>query len=113
MRDKTWLFFIAVLTLAFVPALCAADDFVFHKITDSEVGMEMVCPVTKNAFEVNKFIGAILASVMLLLLVTEIGHFLVHPTIPAKPSASSRAFGKPTPGTSDAGCGWRGSGSGL
>ena len=39
-----------------------------------------------NAFEVNKLVGAVLGSVLLLLLINEVGNFLVHPTIPAKPS---------------------------
>lgn len=39
-----------------------------------------------NAFEVNKIVGAVLGSVLLLMIINEIGNFLVHPTIPAKPS---------------------------
>lgn len=39
-----------------------------------------------NAFEVNKLLGAVLGSVLLLMIVNEIGNFLVHPTMLAKPA---------------------------
>lgn len=39
-----------------------------------------------NMFEVNKIVGAVLGSILLLLLVNEIGNFLVHPAVPEKPS---------------------------
>jgi cytochrome c len=39
-----------------------------------------------NMFEVNKIAGAVLGTVLMIMIINEIGNFLVHPTIPAKPS---------------------------